>query len=113
KRAVELNNVDLDYQAYYAYSMYLVQGSSSFEEVRDILQRAVKKDPKNGTAYDFMGRIFRAEGNLKQAAIHLQKAIEISPRNADAQRELRVVQMRLSKQTDDGKGGFFKGLLKR
>lgn len=112
-RAFELADQDLDYKTYYAYAKYLAMGSSSFEETRDALHEVIKKEPKHGKAHDFLGRIYRAEGNLKGAASHLQKAIELSPRNADAQRELRVVQMRLNKQTDDGKGGFLKGLLKR
>jgi len=112
-RAAELVRADPTYQVYHAYAKYLALGSSCFQEVRDSLQEVLKKDARHGTAHDFLGRIYRAEGNLKAAASHLQKAIDISPKNADAKRELRVVQMRLNKQTDDGKGGFFKALLKR
>ncbi len=112
-RAAELIGADTTYQAYHAYAKYLALGSSCFQEVRDSLQEVIKKEARHGSAHDFLGRIYRAEGNLKAAASHLQKAIDISPKNADAKRELRVVQMRLNKQTDDGKGGFLKGLLKR
>ncbi|MEM6733877.1 MAG: DnaJ domain-containing protein [Myxococcota bacterium] len=113
ERAIELNNVDLDYKTYYAYAKYLAEGGASFSEAREILEGVVSKDKKNSTAHDFLGRIHRTEGNLKSAAQHLQKAIEIAPKNAEALRELRVVQMRLNKKDDEGKGGFLKGLLKR
>ncbi|MEM6532170.1 MAG: J domain-containing protein [Myxococcota bacterium] len=116
ERAFELNHVDPEYKTYYAYTRYLAQGSESFDEVRGLLEEVIRDHRDLALAYDFLGRIFRAEDKLKQAMSHLAEAVRKNPKNADAQRELRLVQMRVAKQREEEskKGGsFFDKLLKR
>lgn len=113
-RAIEVNSVDPEFQSYYVYARYLSEGEPFFEEAKQRLGAIVKEHRDLGPAHDFLGRIYRAEGNLGMAAQHLQRAIEIDPKNGTAVRELRLVQMRTTKKKESGtKGGLLNRLLKR
>lgn len=116
ERAFELNHVDPEYKTYYAYTRYLAQGSDSFDEVRELLEEVIREHRDLALPYDFLGRIFRAEDKLKLAMSHLSEAVRKNPKNAEAQRELRLVQMRVAKQKEEESrksGSFLDKLLKR
>ena len=67
-------------------------------------------------AHEFKGRIARVEGRFQEAELELKAALEKDPKNVDAARELRLINMRKSddnKEESKGLSGLLGGLFKR
>jgi len=65
--------------------------NGEYQSSIDLLERAIKKDPKNKTAYNDLGRAYRAINKYEQAEGAYKKAIEIDPFNAYAYNNLGLV----------------------
>jgi tetratricopeptide (TPR) repeat protein len=68
--------------------------ANDYDKARAEMTRAAKHRETSGGAEYFLGRIARAEDQLDQAAVHLQRTIEILPKFADARAELARVRLR-------------------
>lgn len=65
-------------------------------EVKSAIREAVQKFPSSDTLYVILGWVLKAEGS-KKAPEAFRKALQISPNNAEAQRELRLYTIRSGK----------------
>jgi len=71
-------------------TMYIDQGR--YDEAVVKLERAVRKDPKDGKLHFELGRAYRSQGNMVQAKAEFAKAARLAadtPLAADAERELK------------------------
>ncbi len=109
REAVELNPGEAEFWVYWGYALYSDQGAAVLEEARQHISKGLKLNEKLDSAYEFLGRIARVEGDRTAAAKHLRKAIQMNPRNVNAQRELRLIEMRRSgeKEVQGKKAGPF------
>lgn len=108
--AVELYPKESEYQACYGWTMFKMSHPSDMPKANEgekIIRSALTMNARNDKAHLFLGQIARIKGNLDEAKKHFDKALEIQPDNVEAQRELRVLDMRESKK--GGIGGLFRG----
>jgi len=87
----------------------------SLDTVQPMLQRVIKATDRNDKAHYLMGVVLKHRGDGR-AKGYFRQALDFNPQNRDAQRELRLADMR-AKQKDEpeqkGLSGFFSKLLKR
>ena len=88
----------------------------SLDTVQPMLQRVIKATDRNDKAHYLMGIVLKHRGD-RRAQGYFRQALDFNPQNRDAQRELRLADMRAkqSKEEPEAKGiaGFFNKLLKR
>ncbi len=100
------------------------QGDDPTGEAMKLLTRAVEIAPKSDRAHVLLGGIYKRRGNLVQSLSHFRTASRANPKNIDAQREMRLAEMRgLDRSTpESGKtsssdsskaGGFLSKFLKK
>lgn len=108
--AVELYPKESEYQACYGWTMFKLHHPGEMPKANEgekIIRSALTMNARNDKAHLFLGQIARIKGNVDEAKKHFDKALEIQPDNVEAQRELRVLDMRESKK--GGIGGLFRG----
>jgi len=110
EQAVALNKGEPEFLAYLGFALHAVNGQPALVEARRLLQEAIKARAKLDVAYEFLGRIARIEGDPEEATRQLRKAVQLNPKNVEAERELRLIGMRSDKQAA---GGGLLGFLKR
>jgi tetratricopeptide (TPR) repeat protein len=114
RRAIELDKTQADYVALLAWVESLKPHSQSsegtLERIRE-LDAAVALNGKCERAYFYRAMLYKRIGNDQLALRDFKLAFELNPRNVDAQREVRLIEMRKGdKKEKDGKEG---GLLSR
>ena len=65
------------------------------------MERARKEQPELAVVYEFLGRLARVEGDASAAARNLKKCLNLDPDNPEAERELRLLKMRKSDDSQD------------
>lgn len=110
RQAVELNKGEAEFWIYYGYAIYAARGKEAVVEARAKIKQGLEMKAQSDVAYEFLGKIARTENELDVARRHLDKALELNPKNAEAERELRFVTMRTSRAKQGGSGG---GLLSK
>ncbi len=110
-QAIALNKGEAEFYAYHGYALFAAKGASAAAEAIAEINKALAMNPKLDSAYEFLGKITRVEGKLDLAVKHLKKALELNPKNREAERELRFVQGQLAKAPQGG--GLLNKLLKR
>ena len=114
RQAVQMNKGEAEFWAYLGFAVYCVQGNPGLVEAREHLDRAKKMAEKLDVVHEFLGRIAHSEGEKGKATFHLEQALEMNPRNAFAERELRLLNMRQEQEKNAGKDkGLLDRLLKR
>jgi curved DNA-binding protein CbpA len=117
RQAIELNPGEAEFWAYLGFAVYSAQGKAGVVEAREAITRALQMSAKLDVAHEFLGRMARSEGQMDEARRELRAALEINPRNVDAQRELRLVNLRSSKAKSEpsgkGIGDLLGGLFKK
>lgn len=73
---------------------------------KDLMEKALKHDPKCDRAHYQLGVIARVEGDLEGAERHFRAAVRINPKHLEANQELRLIEMR-KKKGGGAKKGFF------
>lgn len=99
RAAYEGDETQADYVALYAW----LESLGRTDQVADLialLDRALSLDANNVRALWYRGQLLKKSGKLMQAVRDFRAIIEIKPSHVDAQRELRVYEMR--KRTDGG-----------
>jgi tetratricopeptide (TPR) repeat protein len=74
------------------------------------LRRAEEMNPKAERIHLYLAQLLKRVGHVAEAKTHFEKVVEVNPRNIDAMRELRLIEMRKGKQ-EGKKKGFLKRLL--
>ncbi len=116
RKATEMNRGEPEFFAYLGFAIYSAKGHDGLAEAKAALQHASDAAPKLDVVDEFLGRIARVEGRLSEAQRHLRSALEKNPKNREAERELRLINMRASKSEDDegsGLGALLSGFLKK
>jgi len=105
EQANELNPEASDYYAYHGWALYR-SGKGSPAQIDGYLKQAIRQNPRADTAYYFLGLISKREKADNLAEEYLQKALAINPNNANARRELDLIEKHK-------KEGIFQKLFKR
>jgi tetratricopeptide (TPR) repeat protein len=66
-------------------------------QAKQMMGEALKVDPKCDRAHYQLGVIARVEGDMDKAEKHFREAVRYNPRHAEANQELRLIDMRKKK----------------
>jgi tetratricopeptide (TPR) repeat protein len=78
---------------------------TSYADAKGLLNQAVKLSPRCADAYYYLGLCLKEEKDVDRAYGMFKKAHELNARLIEAEREMRVINMRKSKEKSSG--GFF------
>ena len=71
-------------------------GSGNFKQAEKVYIDVIKRDPKNIRAYKGLGRMYKKQGNLKDARASFEQVIRIKPGDSEAREELKELEIRKS-----------------
>jgi len=111
-----LNPDEPEYQMQLGWALYkkyssVPAGEKKVNQAVHLIERSVKDNPKLDRGFYYLGVINKLRGNEAEAEQNFQRSVDLNPQALDAQRELRVFQMRKEKTTEKKKkpfGRFFK-----
>lgn len=103
RKAVEQNKGEGEFLVYLGYAIYGTQGTKALAEAKKLIEEGQKLNEKLDVAHEFLGRMMHAEGRLEDAQKYLKRALQMNPKNREAERELRLISMRANKETDTKK----------
>ena len=119
--AYELSPDDIDIKCHFIYTEYLLIGKDDsgapldmaraqelFKELDDINEEVKKRE--SDWLHVFLGVILLGIGRTKRAKTHFSEALMLNPRNQEAQRHKRLLEMREEKSESKG---FFAQLLEK
>ncbi len=114
KTAVTLRPGAVEYRMALSYTEFLnTKNTEEREKLKgraaELAKQALAQDPKTPRAHTILGQFARMDGNNGLAERMFKRALEVNPRDHDAQRELRLVRRRESKK-DKPKGRKLFGL---
>jgi CheY-like chemotaxis protein/tetratricopeptide (TPR) repeat protein len=109
-KALELYPHEGEYHAHYAWALYQCHPSdpAMVGEALEHAQRGVKLASEREKPYLFLGRLCKAVGRVDAAEKMFTRAVQIRPDCAEALSELRLINMRRSKEK-----GIIRRLLRR
>jgi tetratricopeptide (TPR) repeat protein len=107
RRAVTLNPDEAEHYALLAWAVWQASQdkAKAAAEAKPMLQKAISLQPRCHHAHFYLGEILMAESTLPQALASYQRVLTLDPDNVDAQRAVRLINLRLEKETK--KGGLF------
>ncbi len=97
KRAAEGDPTQSDYVALQAWIESMdpkSQDPASTRERIAMLDRALSINARSDRAHYYRGMLYKKLGDSKLALIDMRKAVELNPRNAEAPREVRLLESR-------------------
>jgi hypothetical protein len=101
--AIQVVDDEPDLLATYAWCIYNLPGSEGrIPEMLTSVDRALAIEPKHDRAHYYKGMILLRSNKEAEAVACFRKALEVNPKNTDAQREVRLFDMR-SKAGQTGK----------
>ncbi len=111
--ALELNPDEGEFHAYYGWAFYLHHRDDDKAQItaQEHLDRAQQLSPNSPTGYYLMGLFRKACGDPRAAERMFKKTLELSPSHMEANREIRLLNMRKGggKEAAGEKGkGFFR-----
>ncbi|MBI4509811.1 MAG: DnaJ domain-containing protein [Deltaproteobacteria bacterium] len=112
KKALELNPDEGEHHAMHAWATWCVAPDKDkvLVEVRKGLHKAIELNPQCAQAFFYTGQVFKHSGDLERASAHFQKALDLQPSHVEAEREVRLMEMRRAKGE---KKGLFDKLRKK
>ncbi|HEX9102980.1 MAG TPA: DUF4388 domain-containing protein, partial [Polyangia bacterium] len=102
--AVKLDAQNGEHLAYLTWAR-VCANQTSHADAKGLLNQAVKLSPRCAQAYYYLGICLKDENDVDRAYGMFKKAHELNPRLIDAEREMRVINMR--KEKEKSSGGFF------
>jgi curved DNA-binding protein CbpA len=107
KKALELNPEEGEHHALLGWASWCasVEKEKVTADVKKSLNKALELNPKCAPAFFYLGQVHKHLGDNERAYAHFQKVLSLQPGHVDAQREVRLIDMRRGK--DQQKGGFF------
>lgn len=76
------------------------------------LRRAEEMSPRSERVHLYLAQLLKRIGHSSEAKLHFERVVEVNPRNIEAMRELRLMEMRKGKEEQQKKKkGFLKRLL--
>jgi DnaJ-domain-containing protein 1 len=118
-RALELDDTQADYVALLAWVQATKPGAPTTPEATQThlraLDKAIALGPRCERAYFYRGMLRKRLGEGAKALIDFRTVCELNPRNVDAQREVRLLEMRQAKSVppESEGGGLFGRLFKK
>ncbi len=109
RRAVELNPGEAEHYVYLGWTKFLMEDggrTKAIAEAQSLIQEGLSRRRNVAMAYYFLGQIAKATGDEERLVRELKKALEIDPECEDAERELRLINMRRSKDKKSKSGLF-------
>jgi curved DNA-binding protein CbpA len=111
-RARQLAPKEAEYLAVWVYLQFRSRAPNApIDDLIAHLRRAEEASPKSERVHLYMAQMLKRVGHTSEAKTHFERVLEVNPRNIDAMRELRLMQMRAEKEDGKKKKGFFKRLL--
>lgn len=113
--AAHLDPEEGEYLAHLGYALFLSNPTDNLvqREAQEHLAKGIKLSPNREISYLFLGRIYKAVGELEVARKMFRRALQIKPEYHAALQELRVINLRDDKDKDKGKSGLLGKLLKK
>jgi tetratricopeptide (TPR) repeat protein len=107
RRAVTLNPDEAEHYALLAWGIWQASSDKvkAAAEAKPMLQKALSLQSRCHHAHFYLGEILMAENALTPALASYQRVLTLDPDNVDAQRAVRLINLRLEK--DAKKGGLF------
>jgi curved DNA-binding protein CbpA len=107
KKALDMNPDEAEHHAYLAWAMWSFASDkdAAVGETKKALNKAIEINPRCGPAYYFLGQVYKHAGDFGRALQSFQRSASMQSGNVDAEREIRLLQMRRTKEAD--KGGLF------
>jgi tetratricopeptide (TPR) repeat protein len=111
--AVSSNPSEGEHLAYLTWAR-ICAGQINHASAKPIFQEAVKLSPKCARAHYYLGLSQKEENEVDKAYNSFRKAHELDTRMLEAEREMRLINMRKEKkQRESKKPGFFDRFLKK
>ena len=101
--ALELDSNEGEFYALRGWVLFLQQqdqGQRNAEPALEQIKKAISLSPQSATIFYYLGQIRKACGDHAEAEKMFRKTIELRPGHVEANRELRLIQMR--RQKGDG-----------
>ena len=93
--AIQVTPDEADVLAAYAWALFNMPITEERDqEMLTIVTRAIAIEPKHDRAHYYKGLMHVRAGQDSHAAKHFREAAQINPKNLDAAREVRLVEMR-------------------
>jgi curved DNA-binding protein CbpA/CheY-like chemotaxis protein len=110
--AARQDNHQAAYRIYRGWTRYLCADANdnrTRHEAREEIKSALSADESQDAGYLFLGQITKASGNEELAERFFRKTLALNPANADALRELRLLETRRREKPKEG--GLFNRIL--
>ena len=104
EQAVKLDPESGDHLAYLTWAR-VCAGQTPHVDAKPLLNQAIKLSPRCARAYYYFGVCLKEEKDIDRAYAMFKKAHELDGRLLDAEREMRLINMRREKEKSGG--GFF------
>lgn len=75
----------------------LLENGGDLQEASQLIESAMKQDPKNGSTVDSWGWVLYKQGQLKEAEEALRKAVELTPFSPEIRKHLGEVLLKLDR----------------
>jgi tetratricopeptide (TPR) repeat protein len=109
-RARELNPNQGEYLAVWAnLQTFLRPGDGQLEDLIATLRRAEEMAPRSERVHLHLAQLLKRIGHQSESRTHFERVLEVNPRNIEASRELRLMEMRRGREQE--KRGFFRKIL--
>ena len=93
--AIQITPDETDVLAAYAWALFNMPVDEARDlEMMTLVSRALAIEPKHDRAHYYKGLMYVRAGQDANAAKHFREAAQINPKNLDAAREVRLVEMR-------------------
>jgi tetratricopeptide (TPR) repeat protein len=112
--ARKMNPDEGEYMAVWSKLQLLTRGPSGpIDDIVEHLRRAEELAPKSERVHLYLAQALMRADRTSEAKMHFEHALQLNPHNVEAARELRLMEMRRSKQEEkEKKGSFIKKLFK-
>ncbi len=109
EKAVKLYKEEPEYLCYLAFARFKIAKGDGIllEQARELIQKAIRLNNNMDKAHLFHGYMLKEAGRLQEAEKRFERAIQCNPKNTEALRELRLINMRSTSE----KGGTVLGKL--
>lgn len=87
------------------------EDSERLEEASKCWGKALELNDEDADSHYYAALYHKAKDDKNRCRRALEQAVKLNPKHVEAQRELRLMKMRMSKQEKEGGGGFLAGLL--
>jgi len=93
KQAIQLNDTEAEFHAWLAFSEFMAapDKKTALGPALQGIEKALKLLPRCSPAAQFAGQMYKLLGDNANATKWLKKALELDPKNVEADRELRYM----------------------